>query len=140
MRRYSYRDRNGDKAIFGGQFELEIRGDFAVVLLADHLIPLTVSEIPTQIYLRFLSSLEPSAITFVEFDTVTRQYHLLDLRWTETAGAFRFLRAAAMSEAMVRSFGLAAPKWIQAVELAIGTPRGLERGARAGLMRVSRVR
>jgi hypothetical protein len=140
MRRYSYRNGEGDKGIFGGHFEFEIRGCYAVVLLADHLIPLTVSEIPTQIYRRFLSSLEPTAITFVELDTAVRQYHLLDLRWTETAGAFRFLGAAAMAEATVRSLGLAKPWWIQAVESAIGTPRDPVRGARAGLMRVSRVR
>jgi hypothetical protein len=124
MRRYSYRHGEGDKVIFGGHFEFENRGDYAVVLLADHLIPLTVSEIPTQIYRRFLSSLEPSAITFFEFDTATRRYHLLDLRWTETAGAFRYLGAEIMADVTVRALGLAGPRWRQAVELAIGAWHG----------------
>ena len=94
MRRYSYRYAEGREVIFGGHFQYQIRGDYALVLLADHLVPLAVSEIPTRLYRRFLFPLQPTRISFVEFDPLSRCYYLLDLRWTETAGAFRYLGAA----------------------------------------------
>jgi hypothetical protein len=131
MRRYSYRYAEGRQLIFGGHFEFEIRGDYALVLLADHLIPLAASEIPTQIYRRFLPALKPSAVSFVEFDTAARRHHLVDLRWTETAGGYRFLGSTPLAETMVRALGLTSHWWTQAMESAIGTPLDAQSGSRA---------
>jgi len=123
VRRYSYRYPEGAMVIFGGHFDFEIRAAAALVVLADHLIPLTVSEIPTQIYWRFLSSLDPADILFVEFRLAENSYHLLDYRWTETAGAYRYLNMAPMSRVMVRALGLAGPRWIRKTNAVAGAAR-----------------
>ncbi len=115
MRRYSYRYAEGREVIFGGHFDYQIRGDYALVLMADHLVLLAVSEIPTRIYRRFLFPLQPTRISFVEFDPASRCYFLLDLRWTETAGAFRFIGAAALTDTALCALGLATPRWRQTV-------------------------
>jgi hypothetical protein len=128
MRRYRYQCTEGREKIFGGYFEYQIRGDYALVLLADHLIPLSVSEIPTQIYRRFLFPLQPARIGFVEFDPSSRCYYLLDLRWTDSAGAFRYLGAAALTQSALYALGLTTPWWSEAVA-GIGAPP--RRSARA---------
>ena len=115
MRRYSYRYAEGREVIFGGHFQYQIRGDYALVLLADHLVPLAVSEIPTRLYRRFMFTLQPTRISFVEFDPLSRCYYLLDLRWTETAGAFRYLGAAALTQSALYAMGLTTPWWQQAI-------------------------
>ena len=111
MRSYSYCNPDGAAAIFGGHFDFEVRAATALVLLADHLIPLTVSEIPTQIYHRFLHCLKPSDVLFVEFDAAEQFYRLIDFRWTETAGGYRYLSAAPLTRNMVCALGLASPRW-----------------------------
>jgi hypothetical protein len=129
MRSYCYRDVGGSTAIFGGRFEFEVRGDCAVVLLCDHLIPLAVSEIPTRLYRRFLWPLDPRDISFVEFDLETDSFRLVDFRWTETAGAYRYLGAVPLSVLAVTSLGLAAPRWRRALAAAAVKPCSRRREA-----------
>ena len=115
MRRYSYRDATSATTIFGGHFEFEMRGEFALVVLSDHLIPLAVNEIPTRIHKQFLWMLNPANVTFVEFDAPTQGYRLIDFRWTDTAGAYRFLSASPLSPLAVAALGLATARWSNAL-------------------------
>lgn len=122
MRRYSYRDAASATTIFGGHFDFELRGELALVVLSDHLIPLAVNEIPTRIYRQFLWMVEPCNVIFVEFDVLTQGYRLIDFRWTETAGAYRFLSASPLSPLAVCALGLATGRWSRALKISSETP------------------